>query len=163
MKVLLIDDEKLAVDAMEYMIPWEQFGIHDIYKAYSAKQAQQICQNNEIDIIFCDIEMPRVSGLDFVAELRKEGEDVVVIFLTSHAVFHYAQQAVHLEVQEYLLKPIDREEMCAALQKAVKKAEKSGRKDIQINGSGNCTEISVRWKEMCGLCRSISQNIFRNR
>lgn len=124
MKVLLIDDEKLAVDAMEYMIPWEQFGIHDIYKAYSAKQAQQICQNNEIDIIFCDIEMPRVSGLDFVAELRKEGEDVVVIFLTSHAVFHYAQQAVHLEVQEYLLKPIDREEMCVALQKAVKKAEK---------------------------------------
>lgn len=148
--VLLIDDEKLAVEAMNCMVPWEEFGIHDIYKAYSMRQGQQICQGQEIDIIFCDIEMPRGSGLDFVEWLKETGKNPVVIFLTSHAVFSYAQQALKLGVQDYLLKPIDKEEMKKALTKALKTAEnnkksrRTGKRIKELEADGNQVEESVR-------------------
>ena len=150
MRVLLVDDEKLAVEAMECMIPWTQFGIHEIYKAYSVKQAQQICEEREIDITFCDIEMPLASGLDFVQWLRTTERDTVVIFLTSHAVFSYAQQAVHFGVQDYLLKPIDREEMRKVLGKAVRMAEKNRKRRKtekrikELHGESDRMEENVR-------------------
>lgn len=150
MNVLLIDDEKLAVEAMNCMIPWEEYGVSEVLKAYSMKQAQLICESREIDITFCDIEMPRGSGLDFVRWLRETGRDTVVIFLTSHAVFSYAQQAVTLDVQDYLLKPMDKEEMKKALEKAVRTAkkhmkEKKAKKRIQeLDADLDKTEESVK-------------------
>lgn len=66
MNILLVDDERLAVEVMNRMIDKEKYGFSTIYKALSMKQAQQICEETDIDIIICDIEMPRGSGLDFV-------------------------------------------------------------------------------------------------
>lgn len=129
MNVLLVDDERLAVEVMNRMIDKEKYGFSVIYKALSMKQAQQICEETDIDIIICDIEMPRGSGLDFVQWLLDTGRNPVVIFLTSHAVFSYAQQAVSLGVQDYLLKPVEPEDMNRALEKAVKNA-KSRKKDL---------------------------------
>lgn len=94
MNILLVDDERLAVEVMNRMIDKEKYGFSTIYKALSMKQAQQICEETDIDIIICDIEMPRGSGLDFVQWLLDTGRNPIVIFLTSHAVFSYAQQAV---------------------------------------------------------------------
>ena len=92
MNILLVDDERLAVEVMNRMIDKEKYGFSTIYKALSMKQAQQICEETDIDIIICDIEMPRGSGLDFVQWLLDTGRNPIVIFLTSHAVFSYAQQ-----------------------------------------------------------------------
>ena len=59
MNILLVDDERLAVEVMNRMIDREKYGFSVIYKALSMKQAQQICEETDIDIIICDIEMPR--------------------------------------------------------------------------------------------------------
>lgn len=87
MNILLVDDERLAVEVMNRMIDKEKYGFSTIYKALSMKQAQQICEETDIDIIICDIEMPRGSGLDFVQWLLDTDRNPIVIFLTSHAVF----------------------------------------------------------------------------
>lgn len=87
MNILLVDDERLAVEVMNRMIDKEKYGFSTIYKALSMKQAQQICEETDIDIIICDIEMPRGSGLDFVQWLLDTGRNPIVIFLTSHAAF----------------------------------------------------------------------------
>lgn len=129
MNILLVDDERLAVEVMNRMIDKEKYGFSTIYKALSMKQAQQICEETDIDIIICDIEMPRGSGLDFVQWLLDTGRNPIVIFLTSHAVFSYAQQAVSLGVQDYLLKPVEPEDMNQALEKAIRNA-KSRKKSI---------------------------------
>lgn len=123
MNILLVDDERLAVEVMNRMIDKEKYGFSTIYKALSMKQAQQICEETDIDIIICDIEMPRGSGLDFVQWLLDTGRNPIVIFLTSHAVFSYAQQAVSLGVQDYLLKPVEPEDMNQALEKAIRSAK----------------------------------------
>lgn len=123
MHVLLVDDEKLALEVMDRMIDREKQGISVLYKTLNMSQAQRICEETEIDIAICDIEMPRGSGLDFVKWLLETGRNPVVIFLTSHAVFSYAQQAVSLGVQDYLLKPVEPEDMDRALKKAVREAQ----------------------------------------
>ena len=74
MNILLVDDERLAVEVMNRMIDKEKYGFSTIYKALSMKQAQQICEETDIDIIICDIEMPRGSGLDFVQWLLDTGK-----------------------------------------------------------------------------------------
>ena len=118
MNILLVDDERLAVEVMNRMIDKEKYGFSTIYKALSMKQAQQICEETDIDIIICDIEW-----------LLDTGRNPIVIFLTSHAVFSYAQQAVSLGVQDYLLKPVEPEDMNQALEKAIRNA-KSRKKSI---------------------------------
>ena len=55
MNILLVDDERLAVEVMNRMIDKEKYGFSTIYKALSMKQAQQICEETDIDIIICDI------------------------------------------------------------------------------------------------------------
>lgn len=119
MKVLFVDDERFALEAITRMVNCEKLGVGNIYKAYSMKQAQDICRCEEPDIIYCDIEMPRGTGLEFVQWLRESGYLSVVIFITSHAVFEYAQEAIHLGAMEYLLKPLDSQQLEASLEKAV--------------------------------------------
>ena len=83
MNILLVDDERLAVEVMNRMIDKEKYGFSTIYKALSMKQAQQICEETDIDIIICDIEMPRGSGLDFVQWLLDTGRNPIVILVCS--------------------------------------------------------------------------------
>ena len=157
MNILLVDDERLAVEVMNRMIDKEKYGFSTIYKALSMKQAQQICEETDIDIIICDIEMPRGSGLDFVQWLLDTGRNPIVIFLTSHAVFSYAQQAVSLGVQDYLLKPVEPEDMNQALEKAIRNA-KSRKKSILKEEK---TYIETHFKEE--LTReSLASEVFMN-
>lgn len=159
MNILLVDDERLAVEVMNRMIDKEKYGFSTIYKALSMKQAQQICEETDIDIIICDIEMPRGSGLDFVQWLLDTGRNPIVIFLTSHAVFSYAQQAVSLGVQDYLLKPVEPEDMNQALEKAIRNA-KSRKKSI-LKEEKMKTYIETHFKEE--LTReSLASEVFMN-
>lgn len=87
MNILLVDDERLAVEVMNRMIDKEKYGFSTIYKALSMKQAQQICEETDIDIIICDIEMPRGSGLDFVQWLLDTGRNPIVIFVCTAGSF----------------------------------------------------------------------------
>lgn len=159
MNILLVDDERLAVEVMNRMIDKEKYGFSTIYKALSMKQAQQICEETDIDIIICDIEMPRGSGLDFVQWLLDTDRNPIVIFLTSHAVFSYAQQAVSLGVQDYLLKPVEPEDMNQALEKAIRSA-KSRKKSI-LKEEKVKTYIETHFKEE--LTReSLASEVFMN-
>lgn len=160
MNILLVDDERLAVEVMNRMIDKEKYGFSTIYKALSMKQAQQICEETDIDIIICDIEMPRGSGLDFVQWLLDTGRNPIVIFLTSHAVFSYAQQAVSLGVQDYLLKPVEPEDMNQALEKAIRKLNE-GVQSAEKNVEKVKTYIETHFKEE--LTReSLASEVFMN-
>lgn len=123
MNLLIVDDEILEVEVVEKMIDREKLGITEIYKAYSAAQAREIMENHEISILLSDIEMPKGSGHGLVKWVREQQMDVVSIFLTSHAVFGYVKKAMSLGVNEYLLKPVDKEELEMALKKAVEIAK----------------------------------------
>lgn len=128
MNILLVDDEIYAVEAIREMVNWEALGIKEIYTAYSMKQAQQVLEENQVDILLSDIEMPRGSGLDLLAWVREKELPIVPIFLTSYAKFSYANQAIRLDTFDYVLKPVEPKELEKILYKAVQKVEENIRK-----------------------------------
>lgn len=122
MKILIVDDEIYAVEAIREMIDWQTLGIDEVLTAYSMRQAQKQLSEKSVDILLCDIEMPQGTGLELVSWTREQNMQLVTVFLTSHANFSYANQAIRLETFDYILKPADPEELTGVLAKAVGKA-----------------------------------------
>ena len=124
MNVLLVDDDRFVIAALEKKINWSALNISGVYTACNVKQAQNILTQHNIHICVCDIEMPGKSGLDLLSWVREEKMDTLFIFLTSYADFNYAQKAISLSSLDYLLKPIDFCKLFTILEKATDKIEK---------------------------------------
>lgn len=91
MNVLLVDDDRFVVAALEKKINWEQLTVTEVLTAFNIRQAQKIIEKNSIDICVCDIRNANSSGLDLLSwvGIRKE---IQFIFLTSYADFDYAKK-----------------------------------------------------------------------
>lgn len=118
MNILMIDDDYLDLEGMQVLLKQLPFEISNVYTALSAREARQTVQKKNIQIILCDVEMPQESGLEFARWLNQEGIMIPLIFVTSHASFEYAAEAVRLHVHDYLLKPVS----ARALQEAMARA-----------------------------------------
>ena len=124
MNILLVDDDRFIIKALQETIHWEALGIEQVYTASSLSQAQAIIQNHPIALMISDIEMPQGSGLDLLAWVRSEKYDIQTIFLTNYADFNYAQKAIELQSFEYYLKPIDPDRLEFIIQKALNKIKR---------------------------------------
>jgi len=135
-RLLLVDDEVLAVEGMKAAVDWDKMGISEVFTAYDIRQAKEIFEaNSPIDLMLCDIEMPLGSGLDLLAWVREHYPDTESIFLTCHADFHYAKQALQLGSFDYLLKPIPIPELEAVIARAIdKKAEENKKSEYNQYG-----------------------------
>lgn len=122
-QLLIVDDEAIAVESLKQGINWSGLGIVRVFTAYNAQQAQEIIRNEAIDILVCDIEMPQGSGLDLLQWVREYNPAIEAIFLTCHADFHYAKQAIQLGSFDYLLKPVPFSELETVVGKVIDKLE----------------------------------------
>lgn len=123
MNVLLVDDDRFVVAALEKKINWSSLSITGVFTAANIRQAQKIISENSISICVCDIEMPGGSGLDLLMWVREQKLETQFIFLTSYADFSYAQQAISLSSLDYQLKPINFDKLEQILRKAIDKAQ----------------------------------------
>lgn len=121
MNLLIVDDEEIEVDLIQRLVEKTGILFERIYRAYSMEQALVILKKYMVSIVICDIEMPGGSGHDLTAWIRNRNLDIEVIFSTGHAEFDYATMALRLGVTDYLLKPIKKEKLKEALQKAINK------------------------------------------
>lgn len=105
--LLVVDDENIGRIFLSSYIKSLDQSIR-IFSADNADDAITICKENRIDIIFMDIEMPKKNGLEALQEIRDiEKQPSICYILSSYDKFHYAQQAIKLHVEDYLLKPTD--------------------------------------------------------
>ena len=118
MNLLIVDDEVVAIKGMMDGVRWKECGIDGtIWTAYSAEQAFRIIQAQKVDILLCDIEMPGDDGLTLLRSVRKINQELPCIFLTCHASFEYAKEAISLGCRDYILKPAPYEEIEEKLKK----------------------------------------------
>lgn len=120
-KILVVDDQMAIVDSLKREISWEAIGITKVFTSCSAKEARLVLVNFEIDILLTDIEMPEEDGLELFRWTMERYPDLVGIFLTSHADFSYAKEAIRLGGFDYILQPARYEEVERVLKKAVEK------------------------------------------
>ncbi|MFB5759496.1 response regulator transcription factor [Paenibacillus medicaginis] len=104
---LLVDDERPVLDNLESILPWHDMGIEISGTAGNGRDALRLAEQNKPDLILCDIRMPVMDGLTFIAELRERGIDSEVLLLTGYQEFEYARTALKYGVREYITKPID--------------------------------------------------------
>ncbi|UKS28317.1 response regulator transcription factor [Paenibacillus sp. HWE-109] len=116
LKVLLVDDEPVIRAGLAQLINWEKYGFTIVSKAKNGEQALQLILADTPDVIITDIRMPRMDGLQLIQAIREERNlQTPVILLTGFNEFDYARQAIRYQVRDYLLKPVDKEELIAAL------------------------------------------------
>ena len=105
MNVLIVDDQKMIADNLKTSIKWSTLHVDSVFTAYSAMEAKLVLVNFEIDLLISDIEMPAEDGLQLYRWAKKRYPDLECIFLTSHAEFEYAKEAVQLGGFDYILQP----------------------------------------------------------
>lgn len=116
-RVLLIDDEELALVSLRYSLPWEEYGFTDILTTSDPLQALQYLKEKSIDAAFIDIRMPQMSGLELIDAARNSGCKTSFVIVSGYSDFHYAKEALHLGALEYCLKPISAEDTIPVLKK----------------------------------------------
>lgn len=106
--ILLTDDEQIVTDSLAFILEKNFPSQVEVFKASSGSEAINICRSQKIDIIFMDINMPGLNGLDTISEIKQFNPSAVVIILSAFDKFQYAQEAMSLGAYRYLTKPVNR-------------------------------------------------------
>jgi two-component system response regulator YesN len=117
-KVLLVDDEVYVRKGLLELIQWESLKFSIVGEANNGAEALDMMEQLEPDLVITDIRMPILDGLDLIRSVNEHaGLDSIFIIISGFHDFKYAQQALRYGVHDYILKPIDEEEMTATLRK----------------------------------------------
>ncbi len=118
MKLLIVDDDPDIVSVIQDTIDWSALGFDEVFCAYHFDGAKPFLQRR-VDVVICDVEMPRGSGLDLIRWARAQGIESEFIFLTCHDSFSFVQDAMRERAHAYVLKPFKPEELVQEVLKAV--------------------------------------------
>ncbi len=119
--MVLADDEYLVREGLRRIIDWEQYGIKIIAEATNGQEAVDLCLQLEPDILFTDIRMPFLDGLEASTILKERGKEVKIIVFSGIQDFGYAKSALGINAEGYILKPLDVTELIQVLMKVVTK------------------------------------------
>lgn len=110
-KLLIVDDEHLIRESLKRTIPWKEMDIEVAGVAKNGVEALKLAEEIKPDMVLSDIRMPVMDGLELARKLKESHIGIRVIFISSYDDFSYAQQAVKIGVDDYVLKPIDNEKV----------------------------------------------------
>ncbi|MDQ0150694.1 response regulator [Eubacterium multiforme] len=122
-KVLLVDDEIYSLRGMEVLIPWEKLNCLICGVASDSVEAINIAKKEQPNIIVTDINMPGINGLDMIEKIREDVPKAQGIVITGYDDFKYAIRAIKLNVIDFILKPVNEEELISAVKKAISNLE----------------------------------------
>lgn len=131
-KVILVDDEEEVIDAIKSRILWEQLGLQIVGSATNGVKALELVEKLQPDIVITDIKMPYMNGLELSRRLNDEYRNVHIIIFTGFDEFDYAKEAVHLEIDEYMLKPINAVELSECLKRVKNSLDKEREEKLNV-------------------------------
>ena len=127
LKVIIIDDEQWSIDCVRDIIDWEKNGATIVGEFLSARSGFEFLQNNhDIDLVFLDVEMPGTNGIEFLRKIGGSLPKTDFVFISGHDKFEYVREAMRYHAVDYLLKPIDKDEIT----RIVKNARKLRERDV---------------------------------
>lgn len=181
MKVIIADDEPVILKGLKVLIDWEAEGLEIVASASDGVQLWELVQREHPDIVISDISMPNMTGLQFMANLNQEHYRTKVIFISGYQKFSYVQEAIRLGAVDYILKPVQKEALEKAIQKAKNHLRDEKRVDLfkteknelqqlfqKLNEGSEFAEselyhsfekmgIEYKGKTFCGVCISLTE------
>lgn len=146
-KVLIVDDEPFILDGLESMINWEEIGLEVAGKALDGAEAIKLLEDININIVITDIKMSNLSGIDLIKQTKGIRSNIKFIILSGYNDFEYVKEAVKLGIENYLLKPVNKEELKSTLMNTVDKIEIELYKEIHQRADMSILKQNIlyRW------------------
>ena len=137
-KILIVDDEAAIRSALKEVLEYEGFSISE---APDGETALKMVLKESFDLIFCDIKMPKLDGLDFLSELKKEDIQVPVVMITGHGTIDTAVEAIKRGAYDFIQKQLDLNRVLVSTRNAnkhdalIKETKTLKKKLNKVNGS----------------------------
>lgn len=119
-KAIIVDDEEMIRTGIQSIIPWSDIEINEVLTASSGKEAMDIIYREMPHIMLTDICMVEMNGLALIEQARRCNPKMKILVLTGYDDFNYAQQCCKLNVQDFILKPADEEELLLSIKNQVR-------------------------------------------
>ncbi len=119
--LLLADDESIVRRGIKTLVDYAALGIGTVYEAETGQQALDIVQRGDVHIVFADINMPRMNGLEFARKALEFDSALKIALITGYDYFDYVLTALKLGVDDYILKPVSKDDVTELLIKLVEK------------------------------------------
>lgn len=155
-KALIIDDIALVRDAVRLLGQWDLFEITELYEAGNAREGLAIIHEHAPDIIITDMKMPVMDGTALLQYLEKEKIRSKIIVISGFSDFSYMRTAIQSGVIDYILKPIDPQDLNNALSAAVEQLEK------ESGITGKSAPVNTPKESANAVVRSIKEYILQN-
>ena len=156
LKVMLVDDEPFIMQGLSVLIDWGALGYKIVKMASNGGEAYEYLKENSVDLIISDISMPVMSGLDLLGKIREEGlSDAYFVVLSGYNDFDYARQAIRYTCMDYLLKPINKDELTEILKKVYEEGRMVKKDEDESRASG---KVVLYKKELDDLIKAIETN-----
>jgi two-component system response regulator YesN len=137
-KVFIVDDEPFIIEGLYDIVDWPQFGLEIVGHAENGQQALDALATKPVDVLITDISMPVMNGLTLISEARKLHKELKVIILSGFNEFDYLKEGMKLGIENYLLKPINVEELESTLRNTVQKLD-----SVDPNGLYDAYDIQI--------------------
>jgi len=135
-RVIIVDDEPIVRKGLRETIEWDSLGLEVAGEAANGVEALRLVRSIRPEVLITDIRMPEMDGLELIREVRQLDFDVKITILSGYSDYDYLKAAIKLGVDNYLLKPIDNDELISNLKNAVSEIEKEAIVD-QRNRQGS--------------------------
>lgn len=146
--VLACDDEQIAIDSLKFIFEKNFQGEVNLFTASSGPEALSVVNSQAIDIIFMDINMPGMTGLETVSCILNMKPDTVVIILSAFDKFQYAQEALNMGAFRYITKPVNRNTIIQTARNAM------NRVDELRGGDSNSEELQKKLESISPMIES---------
>ncbi len=142
-KVLLVDDEEEVIDVIERKIHWDMLGFDVVGSANNGVKALELVEKLQPDVVITDIKMPYMDGLELSRRLNEDYQNIHIIIFTGFDEFEYAKEAVHLEIEEYMLKPINALELSDCLKRLKSTLDREREEKLNVEKLANYFNASL--------------------
>lgn len=134
-RLLIADDEQIVLDSIRFIVEKNFTDVAVAGTARSGREAIEKAENLKPDIIFMDIMMPGINGIEAIKEIRSRLGNVIFVILSAYDQFDFAKEAVKLEVMDYLLKPVSQDKIVETIKKsidAINRDRKKWKRELEL-------------------------------
>lgn len=129
--VIIADDEVHVRSLLKHLVHWDEYGLNLAGEFDNAEDIIEFMQHEKVDIVVTDIMMPGLNGIEMIKEIKKQQIQCRFVLISGYRDFEFAQAAVKLGVSDYILKPINEDEVNAVLKSLAEEKSEGGEEEFR--------------------------------